>query len=129
MSRSEQSHPPNGRRISHAAIVCFSVSAIAFVACAMGLFVNHMLTGSLAISGTAAVGLIYLAIGLMNLGVEREVTVKISATHSPEETQQMEIGQKKAAIDELCAEDTSRFAVEGASGASTTHDVALSSRE
>lgn len=57
--------PP--RRINQAAIACFTVSAIALVACGMGLFVNHMLTGTLAVGGTAAVALIYLAMGLMNL--------------------------------------------------------------
>lgn len=67
MSRREQTSPPKQRRLSHAAIVCFSASVIAFFACAMGLLVNHALTGSLAISGTAAVGLIYLAMGLLNI--------------------------------------------------------------
>lgn len=67
MFRREQRKSQKHRRLSHAAIVCFSASAIAFFACAMGLLVNHALTGSLAISGTAAVGLIYLAMGLMNI--------------------------------------------------------------
>ena len=63
---------PKGRRIRHVAIVCFSVSGIAFVACGLGLLVSHAFTGSLVIAGTAAVGLIYLAMGLMNLGFEPE---------------------------------------------------------
>lgn len=75
-----QRDPSTGprRRLSQAAMVCFSISGIAFVACAMGLFVNHYLTGSLAIGGTAAVGLIYLAMGVMNLGFETDVeTIRI----------------------------------------------------
>lgn len=77
-------HRPGGRRIRHVAIVCFSVSGIAFVACGLGLLVSHALTGSLVISGTAAVGLIYLAMGLMNLGFEPETDELVERLNRPE---------------------------------------------
>jgi len=76
--------PPDGspRRIGQPALVCFAVSGIALAACALGLFVNHFLTGALAISGTAAIGLIYLALGLMNLGHDADtVRVRIREPH------------------------------------------------
>lgn len=60
-------HPTPPRRINPAARMCFTISGIAFVACALGLLVNHLLTGALAIAGTAAVALVYLAMGLMSL--------------------------------------------------------------
>src|SRR5690349_22696762 len=74
------SQPSPRRRISHAALVCFSIAAISFVASALGFFVNQALTGSLAISGTAAVGLIYLAMGLLNLGHETDFVEVIVRT-------------------------------------------------
>jgi len=77
-------HRPKGRRIRHVAIVCFSVSGIAFVACGLGLLVSHALTGSLVITGTAAVGLIYLAMGLMNLGFEPEPDDLVGGRNAPE---------------------------------------------
>jgi len=61
-------------------MVCFAIAAISFVASALGFFVNQALTGSLAISGTAAVGLIYLAMGLLNLGHETDLVEVIVST-------------------------------------------------
>lgn len=64
-----QARSASQRRISRASIVCFSVSTIAFATFGLGLFINHSVaTASLAINNLAAVGLIYLALGLLNLG-------------------------------------------------------------
>lgn len=70
------------RRFSHAALVCFSIAGISFIACALGFFINQALTGSLAISGTAAVGLIALAMGLLNLGHDTDLVEVIVRTKS-----------------------------------------------
>lgn len=80
MAPDQSSRPTPRRRVSHAALVCFAIAAISFVASALGFFVNQALTGSLAISGTAAVGLIYLAMGLLNLGHEADVVEVIVST-------------------------------------------------
>jgi hypothetical protein len=44
------------------------VSAFAFLACLVGVIVNHWLSGWMAVGGMAGIGLFYLAIGLMSLG-------------------------------------------------------------
>jgi hypothetical protein len=79
--------PPNSnapqRCVGQAALVCFSIAALSFVACALGLLVHQALTGSLAISGSAAIGLIFLAMGLLNLGYEADL-VEVVVNTSPE---------------------------------------------
>lgn len=136
MFRRTQPHPPTARRISHAAIVCFAVSAIAFAACGMGLFVNHMLTGSLAISGTAAVGLIYLAMGLMNLGLEVETkTVELNANSDAADRQDAwgprptEIESKNFVVPESPVAGAAAFAAKQEGQVSSTRDVALTSHD
>jgi hypothetical protein len=57
--------------INRLAANCFSISGMAFFACGLGLAVNQYLTGILAVAGTAAIGLVYLAIGVFNLQSDR----------------------------------------------------------
>ena len=73
--------PPcaNGTRrrqksVNHAASACFVISGAAFLACGLGLVVNRYLTGILAVAGTAAIGLVYLAAGVFSLAGERADT-------------------------------------------------------
>jgi hypothetical protein len=125
MPRNRTPVTPAKRRISHAAIVCFSVSSIAFVACGMGLIVNHAFTGTLAISGTAAVGLVYLAMGLMNLGYDPddEVTEVIAVADVSDR------GPEVAAVRPLPATEPPTFAPRERESISSTRDMALSARE
>lgn len=110
--------------MNHASVVCFAVSAVAFAACGMGLFVNHVLTGSLAISGTAAVGLIYLAMGLLNLGHEMEFSSVESENDQP--TSPPDISFSDADADQFADEKESLFPTT-MTRVSATREAALSS--
>lgn len=93
----EAQDPHSRRRIGQASVVCFAIAGIAFVACAMGLFVNHFLTGSLAIGGTAAVGLIYVAMGLLNL--DFQATAEKSADDIPTPAEMRHAARRPAPAD------------------------------
>ncbi len=54
----------NHGRLNRASVVAFIFAALAFVACAMGVFGSDHPTGTLAILDTAAVGFICLVIGI-----------------------------------------------------------------
>ena len=56
------------RRVNDASLMCFSVAAGALIAAGIGAIVNHLLAGWMAVGGMVGVALLYLALGLFNLG-------------------------------------------------------------
>lgn len=74
-------------RFNDAALMCFAVSAGAFVAAGIGAIVNHMLAGWMAVGGMAMVGLFYLALGLFSLGspADRDASSSPAAAGEEEE--------------------------------------------
>ena len=65
MVRRPNSTEPEG--ISSTSKMSFAVAACAFSAAAIGLLINHWMSGWMAAGGMAGIGLFYLAIGLLNL--------------------------------------------------------------
>ena len=54
----------------------FAVAGCAFGAAAIGLLINHWMSGWMAVGGMAGLGLFYLAIGVLSLGSSNSVFIE-----------------------------------------------------
>ena len=69
----QNSHSSSGGQLNQTSSMSFAVAGCAFAAAAIGILVNHWLSGWMAVAGMAGVGLFYLAIGLLNLGTSDSI--------------------------------------------------------